>query len=219
MELPLSLAQVLAFVGLCALLAISPGANLAVVLRCAAGGNQRAAVTATAGLTVGKIMWAAASLVGLAALLAASATAYQVVRVLGAAYLVYLGVQALWNSRRRAAASEATSPDAAPADGSPLSPRRAFVRGLVGDVLNPKVGLFYATVFPQFIEPGDPLVLTAGLLLALHAIILMTWYPTVSFLLARAGRALRPGLTRAAERVMGGVLVALGIRVAAESLR
>lgn len=204
----------LAFVGLCAVLAISPGANLAVVLRCAAGGNQRAAVAATAGLTAGKIMWAAASLVGLAALLAASATAYQVVRLLGAAYLVFLGVQALWSSRRKTAGA-----DDAETDAPPLAPSRAFVRGLVGDVLNPKVGLFYATVFPQFIEPGDPLVLTAALLLALHAIILMTWYPTISFLLTRAGRAVRPGLARAAERVMGGVLVALGVRVAAESLR
>lgn len=196
------------FVGLCLVLAATPGANLAVVLRCAALGGQRAAVGASAGLTVGKALWAAASLVGLAALLATSATAYTVVKLLGAAYLVWLGLQALWSARR-------VAQDAAVATGPPLTAWGGFRRGLLGDVLNPKVGLFYTTVFPQFIDPGDPVLLPASVLLAAHAVVLLTWYPAVSWLLARAGRALRrPALTRALSRVMGGVLVALGVRLA-----
>lgn len=196
------------FVGLCLVLAATPGANLAVVLRCAALGGQRAAVGASAGLTVGKAFWAAASLVGLAALLAASATAYTVVKLLGAAYLVWLGVQAMWSTRRAA--------DGAPVvTGPPLTALGGFRRGLLGDVLNPKVGLFYTTVFPQFIEPGDPVVPAALVLLATHAAVLLTWYPGVSWVLARAGRALRrPALTRAFTRIMGGVLVTLGVRLA-----
>jgi threonine/homoserine/homoserine lactone efflux protein len=199
--------ELAAFMGLCLVLAATPGANLAVVLRCAALGGQRAAVGASVGLTMGKAFWAAASLVGLAALLAASATAYNAVKLLGAAYLVWLGLQALWSTRRATTGKLVVGP--------PLTALGGFRRGLLGDMLNPKVGLFYTTVFPQFIEPADPLVPAALALLAAHAVVLLTWYPGVSWLLARAGQALRrPALTRALSRITGGVLIGLGVRLA-----
>ncbi len=190
-----------------------PGANLAVVLRCASQGGQRAAVGATIGLTVGKVLWAIASLVGLAALLAASATAYQMLKLAGAAYLVHLGIQSLLSARCRAAEAGRESAEADARER--LTPAGGLRRGLIGDLLNPKVGLFYTTVFPQFIEPGAAVAPAALVLLVTHAVVLLTWYPGVAYLISRLGRAFhRPYLTRGLERVTGTVLIALGARVA-----
>jgi threonine/homoserine/homoserine lactone efflux protein len=206
--------ELLAFLGLCLVLAATPGANLAVVLRCASLGGQRAAVGASVGLTLGKIFWAIASLVGLAALLAASATAYQALRLAGAVYLVWLGVQALLSARRRS--SEAAQDGAEPRE--ILSFRGGLRRGLIGDLLNPKVGLFYTTVFPQFIGPGDAVAPMAAVLVAGHALVLLTWYPGVTYLVSRAGRVLkRPHLAKLLDRVMGTILIAMGVRLAAAS--
>lgn len=207
--------EILAFVGLCLILAAAPGANLAVVLRCASLGGQRAAVGASIGLTLGKIFWAIASLLGLAALLAASATAYQTLRLAGAAYLVWLGVQTLLSARRR---SIEVTQAAAAEPREALSLKGGLRRGLLGDLLNPKVGLFYTTVFPQFIGPGDAAVTVATVLLMAHATVLMTWYPGVSYLMSRAGKALKsPQLAKILDRVMGSILIAMGIRLAAAS--
>jgi threonine/homoserine/homoserine lactone efflux protein len=89
---------------------------------------------------------------------------------------------------------------------------------LIGDVLNPKVGLFYTTIFPQFIEPGASVAPVAAALLLTHAVVLLIWYPGVAYTLSRAGRALkRPQLAKALDRVTGAVLVAMGVRLAIAS--
>ncbi|MGW0842709.1 LysE family translocator [Streptomyces sp. NPDC002787] len=199
-------AQLGSFVVLCLVLAATPGANLTVVLGCARQGGQRAAVAATVGLTPGKVFWAAGSVLGLATLLATSRVAYDVLRLAGAAYLIWLGAQALCSARRRPAArrSHARAVRA-----------RRFRRGLIGDLLNPKVGIFYTTVFPQFIGPDDAVVPAATALLAAHTAVLMTWYPGMSCLLTRVGRRLaRPGVSAVLDGVMGSALLGLGIRLA-----
>ncbi|GEC10424.1 threonine transporter RhtB [Streptomyces spinoverrucosus] len=207
--LGLSWAQLGSFVVLCLVLAATPGANLTVVLGCARQGGQRAAIAATVGLTLGKVFWAAGSVLGLATLLATSRVAYDVLRLAGAAYLIWLGVQALRSARRR--------PAVQPPDGlmPELSALGGFRRGLIGDLLNPKVGIFYTTVFPQFIGPDDAVVPAAAALLAAHTAVLMTWYPGMSYLLTRVGRRLaRPGLSAVLDGVMGSALIGLGIRLA-----
>ena len=204
-----SWAQLGSFVALCLILAATPGANLTVVLGCARQGGQRAAVAATVGLTLGKVFWAAGSGLGLATLLATSRVAYDTLRLAGAAYLIWLGVQSLRSARRR--------PDLRRPDGAApwLSAYGGFRRGLIGDLLNPKVGIFYTTVFPQFIGPDDAVVPAAAALLAAHAAVLMTWYPGMSYVLTRVGRRLaRPGLSAVLDRLMGSVLIGLGIRLA-----
>lgn len=203
-----SWAQLGSFVLLCLVLAATPGANLTVVLGCARQGGQRAAVAATVGLTLGKVFWAAASVLGLATLLATSRAAYDVLRLAGAAYLIWLGVQALRSARRRPAVQR---PDRLAPE---LSALGGFRRGLIGDVLNPKVGIFYTTLFPQFIGPDDAVVPAATALLAAHTAVLMTWYPGMSYLLTRVGRRLAsPGLAAVFDRVMGSALIGLGIRL------
>ncbi|GKQ39406.1 LysE family translocator [Streptomyces sp. A012304] len=207
--LGLSWARLGSFVAMCLILAATPGANLTVVLGCARQGGQRAAVAATVGLTLGKVFWAAGSVLGLAALLATSRVAYDTLRLAGAAYLVWLGVQALRSARRRSALRRPEG--AAPS----LSALGGFRRGLIGDLLNPKVGIFYTTVFPQFIGPDDAVVPAAAALLVAHAAVLMTWCPGMSCLLTRMGRRVaRPGVSAALDRIMGCALIGLGIRLA-----
>ncbi|WP_200309281.1 LysE family translocator [Streptomyces adelaidensis] len=217
--LGLSWAQLGSFVVLCLVLAATPGANLTVVLGCARQGGQRAAVAATVGLTLGKVFWAAGSVLGLATLLATSRLAYDALRLAGAAYLIWLGVRALRSARHGSAVQrpDGLAPGlSAPGLSAPgLSALGGFRRGLIGDLLNPKVGIFYTTVFPQFIGPEDAVVPAAAALLVIHAAVLMTWYPGMSFLLTRVGRRLaRPGLSALLDRVMGAALIGLGIRLA-----
>lgn len=206
-------AELGSFVALCLVLAATPGANLTVVLGCARQGGQRAAVAATIGLTLGKVFWATGSVLGLAALLATSRVAYDALRLAGAAYLVWLGVRSLRSIRRRTAVPRRDG--ALPA----LSASGGFRRGLIGDLLNPKVGIFYTTVFPQFIGPDDAVAPAAAVLLAAHTAVLMTWYPGMTCLLTRLGRRLRrPGLSAVLDGVMGSALIGLGIRLAVTPL-
>ncbi|WP_432093356.1 LysE family translocator [Streptomyces sp. bgisy100] len=209
--LGLSWTELGSFTALCLVLAATPGANLTVVLRCARQGGQRAAVAAAAGLTLGKVCWATASVLGLAALLAASPTAYATLRLAGAAYLIWLGVQALLPARHRARDGRADGGGGT----TVLSAPSGFRRGLTGDLLNPKVGIFYTTVFPQFIGPNDAVAPAAAVLLTAHTAVLMTWYPGISHLLIRMSRKLQnPRLPAVLDRIMGTVLIALGIRLA-----
>lgn len=202
--MPLSLQEALAFLVLCVGLALAPGPNLAVVLHSATRGGVRTATASAVGLTASKTVWAIASLVGVAQVLSASAELYALLRVLGGLYLVYLGLAMIWSSRR-------------PRDGlasgrgahRPQRLRDAARSGAVTDLLNPKVGAFYLAVFPQFIGPADPVILTAALLLLLHAAVLMGYYPLVAWLSVRARDVARRGMTLA-PRIVGAGLVASG---------
>ncbi len=172
-----------------ALLTISPGADMALVAKITLERGRRAALLATMGICSGLFVHATASALGLSVILATSAEAFTVVKLAGAAYLVYLGVQALRSSFRDEALATA-------------APRRAtspFLQGLLSNVLNPKVAVFYLTFMPQFMSPGDN-VLTA-----------------YAYVLSRISALLRRGgVRRWLERVTGGVLIALGVRLALE---
>lgn len=209
--MPLSPNEALAFLALCVGLAVAPGANLAVVLHSAARGGVRSATAAAAGLTVSKMVWAAASLIGLAQVLNNSAELYSALRLLGGLYLVYLGVT-MWRSGRAAADTPART--ARP----PQRRRDAARAGALTDLLNPKVGAFYLAVFPQFIGPGDEVVLTAALLLLLHAVVLMSYYPLVAWLSVRA-RNLSARGAWLAPRIVGAGLVVSGGALAVDAAR
>src|SRR5688572_7083684 len=143
----------LAFALFAGLITITPGLDTMLVLRTTAVGGVRAGAAAAAGIQLGCLIWATASALGVTAVLAASRTAYDVLRVAGALYLLWLGVRLLWNRRR----STADTP-VPPAGGS-------FGTGLVTNLLNPKVGVFYLSVLPQFL-PADADPLLGSLLLA-----------------------------------------------------
>ncbi len=201
--------QILAFTAVAAVLTITPGVDMAVVTRNALELGPGPARRTAAGICTGLLVWAALSAVGVAAVLAASAEAYNVLRFAGAAYLIYLGAQALLSAvRGRAPEAPGERPDGA---------RSAFRQGLLSNLLNPKIAVFYTTLLPQFIEPGDPVLAISMLLASIHAAMGVLWLCAYAGVVARAGDLLRRGWARRAlDSASGLVLVALGVRLALE---
>jgi threonine/homoserine/homoserine lactone efflux protein len=200
----------LVFVGVVALLTITPGADMAMVARSVFTGGRRDAFATTLGIAAGCLVWALASAVGVAALLAASRTAYDALRLVGAAYLVWLGVQTLLAARRGA------PEPVAPARGGA---KRAspFRQGLLTNLFNPKIAIFYSTFLPQFIAPGDPVVALSLALAGVHIAFGLAWLSLYAWLLDRAVAAFKGSrVRRALDAVTGTVLVSLGLRLAAE---
>ena len=160
------------------------------------------------GIASGCLLWALASAAGLAALIAASATAFNVLKLAGAAYLTFLGIQAIVTSFRRRESAAAGAPPLGEA-GSP------FRMGLLTNLLNPKLAVFYTSFLPQFIAPGEPVLLKSVALASIHAGLGIVWLCFYARTLVAAGRVLsRPGVRRALDRVTGTALVALGVKLA-----
>jgi len=201
----------LAFAGVAALLTVTPGADMALVTRSALAGGRRAALATTLGISLGVLAWAAASALGVAAVLATSPTAFAVLQLGGAAYLVVLGLQTLWRTRQAA-------PDRGEDRDRAERRTTAFRQGLLTNVLNPKIAVFYGTLLPQFLSPGDPALAISLVLAGIHVAFGLAWLTTYAWLVTRAGDVLRrPRARRALDRLTGTVLVALGLRIAASS--
>jgi threonine/homoserine/homoserine lactone efflux protein len=198
----------LLFLGIVALLTITPGADMAMVARSVFTGGRRDAFATTLGISAGCLAWAFASAVGVAAVLAASRTAYDALRLVGAAYLVWLGVQSLLAARRGA-------PEAPAAPGARRS--SPFRQGLLTNLFNPKIAVFYSTFLPQFISPGDPALVLSLALAGVHIALGIAWLSLYAWLLDRAVAAFKGSrLRRTLDAVTGTVLVGLGLRLAAE---
>ncbi len=143
-------------------------------------------------------------------MLAASETAYDTLRLVGAAYLVWLGVQSLLAARRGYYASE-------PLGAAGRSGPSPFRQGLLTNLFNPKIALFYTTFLPQFIGPGDPVLLLSLAMASVHILLGLAWLSAYAWLLDRAVEAFKGSrVRRALDAFTGAVLVALGIRVAAD---
>jgi threonine/homoserine/homoserine lactone efflux protein len=191
------------------LVTVVPGADMALVTRQVVTRGRSAAQTTILGNLSGLVVHTAALVVGLSALLVASATAFSVVKLAGAAYLVFLGVQSLRQARRTRAATDTTSPELAPKRGSP------YLQGLISTVLNPKPALFFLSYLPQFVDRNGSVTLQVALLAAIHIVIGFVWLTTYASLVSRMHSALaRPRIKAALEGVTGAVLIALGVRVA-----
>ena len=175
---------------------------MALVLRNTLRGGRPAGFRTVAGIAVGLLVWATLSALGVAAVLAASATVFTVLKLAGAAYLVYLGVQSLLALRRGEATVEA--PKAA---GSP------FRQGLVTNLLNPKLAVLFTTLLPQFISQDDPASMSA-LLAAIFLAIGLTWLVAYTMIVGVVARSRT--FRRVTEAVTGVVLIALGVRLALE---
>ena len=193
-----------AFVGVAVVVTVTPGPATALVVRSTLRGGRRAAFSTTLGNSVGVLFWGVASAVGISALVAASQIAFLVLKVTGAAVLVVLGVQA-WRRRRQV-------------DGHRPATRRAFRDGVVTSLANPKLAVFFVALFPQFLSGGHS-TLSKGVLMACLIVALdLVWYSALALIVARARHALAGGRwTRRIERVTGGVMIGLGLRLALES--
>jgi len=191
------------------LMTLVPGIDTALVLRAGVTQGTRAAYATVAGISLGLIVWAVAAAAGISALLTASRTAYQILQLAGAAYLVWLGGRLLWHART--AMTDAAAPPEAAAEGA----GRAFSRGLVTNLLNPKIGVFYIAVLPQFLPPDTASVLAGVALAMVHVVEGVLWFSVL--ILGTAvlrERLARPRVRAWTDRITGCVLVAFGIKVA-----
>ncbi len=197
------------------LLNVTPGADtLYIVSRSAASGAKAGAVAAL-GIAAGCVVHMFAAALGLSAILAASATAFLVVKLAGAAYLVYLGVSMFRSGVPRATALSPPAAPPAPPAAVPLP--RIFAQGVLTNVLNPKVALFFLAFLPQFIDSGTPDKITAFLFLGLVFNVNGTlWNLLVARVAATAGRRVRMTGRWAGwiHRVVGGAFIALGVKLA-----
>jgi threonine/homoserine/homoserine lactone efflux protein len=200
------LPSVLAFTAAAALLTVTPGLDTALVLRtCAAEGGRRA-MLAGLGICLGCLAWSAIVALGLGALLAASEIAYAILRYVGTAYLLWLGIQLL--RTRRTGVGEACTV----AGGAGLVWLR---RGFLTNMLNPKVGIFYVSFLPQFIPAGASVPATTILLGGIHTSLGLLWFAFLITATRPVSKALqRPVVVQTLDRLTGGVFLFFAFRLA-----
>ena len=186
--------DLLAFTALAVVLVITPGPDSMLVLGRAVREGRASALGAAGGVVTGLTAWAAASAVGVAAFVTSSGAVYDALRYVGAAYLVWIGVQHL---RSTGSASDGGG-------------RSSFATGLATNLLNPKIAVFYVSVLPQFGDNGGEIAALA----AVHVVLSLVWLAGVAVAGSRAASGLRPAVQRRLEVLGGGVLVALGVRLA-----
>ncbi len=203
----------LAFLGISALVIATPGPDTAMTIRGVMLGGRHGGIATAAGVALGQIIWALATAAGLVAVLLASEPVFQAVKLLGAAYLVYLGARMLWSAWRQTGPGEA----AIVTDGKRATPRILFRQGMISDLGNPKMAVFFASILPQFASAGQGMFSELALLGLVFSGLTFLWLCLYALALARLGRFLgRPRIKRSFETVMGGLLMALGTRLAVE---
>ena len=202
-------ASLLAFLAAAGLLTLTPGVDTAMVLRAATVEGRRPAVMAAFGIAIGCLIWGAAVALGLAAMIAAAPAAYLALKWAGAGYLLYLGVRLFLTPRR------ALAPDGAAAPGRRGSDLDALRRGLLTNLLNPKIGVFYVSFLPQFVPSGLNVSAYSFLLACIHVAMSLAWFAVLIAATAPIGRFMtRPGVVTAMDRLTGCVFVAFGARLA-----
>ena len=208
--------QVLAFTFIAAALTLSPGPDTMLVVRNVLRGGRRDGVVTTFGICTGLFLHASLSALGVSMILIHSATAFHMVKFAGACYLVWLGVQSLYSAVRTPDDSGDKQARVASAG---VSPRQCFLEGLLTNVLNPKVAVFYLAFLPQFIGPTDPVFAKSLLLAGIHYTEGIIWLVALSSMLHHMRRfILKTAARRWLDGLCGTVLVGLGARLALEKL-
>jgi threonine/homoserine/homoserine lactone efflux protein len=196
------LSTLLAFLPVAAVLTLTPGVATALVVRSAVRGGRREALLVTVGNSLGILAWAVFAAVGVAALVAASASLFTTIKLIGALVLIVLGLQGLLGRK---------------ADAPPPPPGTAMRTGLVTSLANPKLAVFFVALFPQFVDDRAAVLPTTLLMAALIVTFDFAWYSGLAVLVSRAKReVMRTRVARWVERTTGAVLIALGARVALE---
>lgn len=197
--------NLLAFTFAATLLTLTPGLDTALVLRTATVEGKQQALRAALGINAGCLLWGAAVAFGLGALIAVSELAYDLLKYCGAAYLAWLGLNMLL--RPRSALS--------PVENGTKPAANWFLKGMTGNVLNPKIGIFYVSFLPQFIPQGQPLVAWTFGLVSIHVVIGLIW----STMLIGATRPLagilrREKVIKWMDRTTGLIFVLFAARLA-----
>lgn len=202
--------SLLAFVAVSAVVICTPGQDTALTIRNTLSGGSRTGIATAGGVALGQTVWTIAASAGVVALLTASEPVFRALKLVGAAYLVYLGAQSLWAAvTKRAHQSRLRG-------STPLSPRRALREGALSNLGNPKMAVFFASLLPQFAPEGDAtFVVLLGLGL-LFCSMTFAWLCCYAVAVARIGRLLTGTTRRVLDALTGAILVALGVRLATE---
>jgi len=199
--------DVLPFLAIAILLIVMPGPDTAMVTKNALVGGRRSGMLAAVGVTVGLIIWTTAAALGIAAVLRASAAAFDALKLAGALYLAWIGFQML---RSRGIPPQSPS-------GRPESGVRALRQGLLCDLSNPKVAIFFTSLLPQFVHGTGPAFVPLLLLGVLFALLTLAWLAAYAFAVGHAsGYLRRPSVRRWLDRVTGVVLIGFSVRLALE---
>jgi threonine/homoserine/homoserine lactone efflux protein len=203
-----------AFLAISVVVIVTPGQDTALTIRNTLLGGRPAGVATAVGVALGQASWTLAASLGLTALLVASEPVFAAIRLLGAAYLVYLGATTLWLAVRPARAGHREDDDGAARAGA-LATRTALRQGAISNLGNPKMAIFFSSLLPQFVAPGAPTFLAMLSLGLVFVTMTLAWLTAYAAVVARAGAVLRrPRVRRAFDATMGAILVAFGIRLA-----
>jgi threonine/homoserine/homoserine lactone efflux protein len=195
-----------AFLAISALVIVTPGQDTALTIRNSLLGGRRAGVFTALGVSAGQAVWALATSIGIAALIVAFEPAFVALKLAGAVFLVYLGGQALWSALRGHTTADRRR-------GESLTSRIALRQGLISNLGNPKMAVFFTSLLPQFGSSFSAL-LVLGLVFCTMT---FAWLTAYAIAVAKAGDVLRrPAVKRAFDAVLGVVLVGLGLRLATE---
>lgn len=206
------LASIVSFALVVGLLTLTPGLDTALILRTSLLSGRRPAWGVVLGIQAGTLTWGALTAAGVSALLAASQLAYDVLRWAGAGYLVWLGARMLWQSRRHGDAGAAL-----PEQPGQAGFRSAFRRGLLTNLINPKVGVFYVAVLPQFMPQDVPPVAMGLLLAAVHVAEGLLWSTVlIGFTGLMREWLRRPAIKRGLDRLTGLIVIGFGVRLAVQ---
>lgn len=197
------------FAAVSAVVIVTPGPDTAVTISGTLGGGRRGGLFTALGVCCGQAIWTLAASGGIAALLVASQPAFLAVKYAGATYLACLGLHAIWSALRRAPGGR----DAGPAPGPVRAPAASWRRGLLSDLGNPKMAVFFTSLLPQFGSHFAGMALLGLVFCAMT----FAWLACYALAVARIGGLLsRARVRRAVDAAMGTVLVALGVRLATE---
>jgi threonine/homoserine/homoserine lactone efflux protein len=198
----------LAFLGVSAVVIVTPGQDTALTIRNTLAGGRRSGVFTALGVATGQATWTLAAAAGIAALLRASEPLFVAVKLLGAAYLIFLGAQTLVGAVRRREGHVALAARRTTARGS-------FRQGVISNLGNPKMAIFFTSLLPQFGGTSFAALLALGLVFCTMTFL---WLSAYGVVVAKAGDILRrPRIRRALDSATGTVLVAFGVRLATES--
>ena len=201
--------RLLAFLGVAIAVVVIPGPDMALITRNVVRHGRSSVFATSLGVCTGILCWGIAAAVGVATILATSAALFTALKLAGAIYLVYLGIATL---RHPVPAIDSVTGSQTR---QPL--RVGWTQGLLSALLNPKLGVFFLTLLPQFIRPGEDGALRAAQLAVVFDVIGLVWLLAFTLMLGAIGSTLRrPGPQRVVRAVTGTVLIGLGVRVATE---
>jgi threonine/homoserine/homoserine lactone efflux protein len=201
-----------AFLGVSLLVIVTPGQDTALTIRNSLVGGRRGGAFTALGVASGQAIWTVAASAGLAALLVASEPAFTALKLMGAAYLVFLGLQALYGAVRGSGAKGAGPQRGS---GGARTASAAYRQGVISNLGNPKMAVFFTSLLPQFTPAGEASFLALLFLGFVFCCLTLAWLTAYAVAVARAGDFLRrPQIRRMLDGVMGAVLVGLGARLA-----